>query len=167
MSKSVLIDTSFMIHLRKSDSSLHKRANEIFRSLIENQLIVFFSSISVAEYCIKDDFKNLPVNNIQLLTFNHKHATLSAKFDRIILNNIHPTPPRSERRIIRNDIYLMAQAETQKADVYITSDTKSKNKIYTPLKNEQVVSFKFMDMVNDELTSMFPDSSSNQMTLDL
>ena len=57
---SVILDTSFMIRLLSESDPLHSNAKGYFRYFLENNIPMYFSTVSIAEYCVKGDFYDLP-----------------------------------------------------------------------------------------------------------
>lgn len=64
---SVILDTSFMIRLLSESDKLHGNALGYFRYFLDNEIPMYFSTVSVAEYCVRGDFQDLPFQNIRIL----------------------------------------------------------------------------------------------------
>ena len=77
---SVILDTSFMIRLLSASDKLHPNALGYFRYFLEHNIPMYFSTVSVAEYCVKGDFQDLPFQNIRVLPFNIFHAKEAGRF---------------------------------------------------------------------------------------
>ena len=128
---SVILDTSFMIRLLNGNEPLHKNAMGYFRYFLENDIPMYFSTISIAEYCVRGDFDDLPFQNIRVLPFNILHAKLAGTFADILYKGrqtgLIVVP---DRVIIPNDSKLFAQGACE-GDIkyFVTSDTKSKANI--------------------------------------
>lgn len=71
---SVILDTSFMIRFLSKSDKLHDNALGYFRYFLEHDIPMYFSTISIAEYCVKGDFEDLPFQYIRVLPFNVFHA---------------------------------------------------------------------------------------------
>lgn len=155
MMHSVLLDTSFLIRLLNSNDSLHKNAIEYYKYFIENDIIMKFSTISIAEFCVRDEIENLPLKDLQIIPFNLDHAKTAGKFACSIFSqkNISQIPIRP-RAIIPNDAKLFAQAHLDKSIThFITSDTES-GKTIALLNNEIKTNFTFVD-INTAYTEVF------------
>ncbi len=50
---SVILDTSFMIRLLSESEKLHSNALGYFKYFLEHDIPMYFSTVSVAEYCVK------------------------------------------------------------------------------------------------------------------
>lgn len=147
MHSGVLLDTSFFIRLLNEEDVLHENAKAYFRYFVENDIVMKFSTVSIAEFCVKDELESLPLRNIQILPFNLDHAKIAGFFTKTIYNQkaINSTDIRP-RAIIPNDSKLFAQAHLDKSiHYYITSDVES-GKTINLLRDEIEVSFTFVDI---------------------
>jgi len=156
---SVLLDTSFFVRLLNDDDNLHINAKEYYKYFLENDIIMKISTISIAEFCVRDEIENLPLDTIQIIPFNLEHAKIAGLFakniflsKRIIDIEIRP------RAIIPNDSKLFAQAHVDKSiQQYITSDTESGKTIALLNKNIKT-NFTFVDIkhpVNEVFGTLF------------
>lgn len=159
MHRSVLLDTSFFIRLLNIEDSLHKNAKSYFKYFVENDIIMKFSTISVAEFCVRAEIENLPLENIQIIPFNINHAKTAGLFAKEIfkqkeITNLEIRP----RAIIPNDSKLFAQAHEEKSiNYYITSDSES-GKTIKLLKINLNTNFTFVDInipVNEVFGELF------------
>jgi hypothetical protein len=103
------------------------------------------STIVVAEYCVKGKYTELPLRNVQMVPFNFEHALRAGELSSIWLErkSQHELP---DRRIVLNDIKLMAQADKEsEIDTYITSDSDSK-RMYDFINKYSTLSFSFVDL---------------------
>lgn len=127
MKHSVLLDTSFFIRLLNDEDPLHKNALGYFKYFLENEIVLKFSTISIAEYCVRGKLEDLPLKNIQILPFNLKDAERTGEFASIIFNENKIGEERlSPRAIIPNDSKLFAQADIDKTIThFVTSDVRS------------------------------------------
>jgi len=147
MTHSVLLDTSFIIRLLNSEDPLHSYAKDYFRHFLENDIILKFSTISIAEYCVRGSIAELPLKNLHILPFNIDHAERAGLFAKILFENrdiiVGEIKPRA---IIPNDSKLFAQADTDKTvTYYITSDARSKS-LYNILNEKEKLRFQLIDL---------------------
>lgn len=128
---SVILDTSFMIRLLNESDRLHTNAKGYFRYFLENNIPMYFSTISIAEYCVRGDFFDLPFQNIRVLPFNIFHAKEAGYFaDVLFQSKSKGLIDIPDRLIIPNDSKLFAQgAIEQDIKYFITADLKSKRNI--------------------------------------
>lgn len=128
MKFSVLLDTSFFIRLLNDEDPLHKNAVGYYKYFLENEIVLKVSTITIAEYCVLGKIEDLPLKNIQILTFNLKEAEKTGEFAKILFReNRVSEDSLSPRAIIPNDSKLFAQADFDKTITYfVTSDKRSK-----------------------------------------
>lgn len=128
---SVILDTSFMIRLLTESSPLHPNAKGYFRYFLENDIPMYFSTVSIAEYCVKGAITDLPFNNLRVLPFNVLHAKEAGLFARTLFEaKSRGEVEVRDRLIIPNDSKIFAQGSVEKDIKYfVTSDVKSKRNI--------------------------------------
>lgn len=144
---SVLLDTSFMIRFLNQKEPLHKQAYDYFKFFLDNEITMCFSTISVAEYCVRGDFHDIPYLNIRILPFNIFDAKEAGKYAAILFDARAKGHIESvDRKIIPNDTKLFAQAAIDKKIKYfVTADTNSKKNIEI-LRKKCNADFEHMDI---------------------
>lgn len=152
---SVILDTSFMIRLLNEADVLHPNAKGYFRYFLDNDVPMYFSTVSIAEYCVKGDFYYLPFQNIRVLPFNIFHAKEAGLFAKTLFNarskGIIEMP---DRLIIPNDSKIFAQGSVEKDIRYfVTSDIKSGRNIDI-LRQECAAAIEHLD-INVPFTDRF------------
>ena len=122
----VLLDTSFIIRLLKTDDPLHANTKAWFRWLLDHKVPMHLSTISISEFCVKGSFDQLPLRNVRVLPFNWQHAQRSGEFARILLDQRKD----EERAVVINDIKLLAQADVEpRISHFLTKDQRLSAKI--------------------------------------
>lgn len=66
----ILLDTSFCIRLLKSNDVLHQNAKDYFKYFLDKKIEIYLSSIVIAEYSVKDDPTNLPLEFVKIIPFD-------------------------------------------------------------------------------------------------
>lgn len=103
------------------------------------------STISIAEYCVKGNYEEIPWRNLRVLPFNTSHAIKAGKFAKVVFDKKH-TLSITNRNIIPNDTKLFAQADVEvPIKAFLTSDTKCKG-IIELLKEEIPISFEVINI---------------------
>lgn len=142
---SILLDTSFFIRLLNEDDKLHLNALGYFKYCLEKDIILKCSTISIAEYCVRGNFDELPWRNLQVLPFNTDHGIRAGEFARIVFKE-KGRLEINNRNIIPNDSKLFAQADLDKSVThFMTSDQECK-KIYNIIADNASLSFKIIDI---------------------
>lgn len=152
---SVILDTSFMIRLLNECDRLHTNAKGYFRYFLENGIPMYFSTISIAEYCVRGDFYDLPFQNIRVIPFNVFHAKEAGYFaDTLFHAKSKGLIEITDRLIIPNDSKLFAQGSIeQDIKYFVTADVKSKKNIDI-LRKECHAEIEHLD-INTPYSSVF------------
>ena len=112
----------------------------------------------MAEYAVGDDPQNLPIDYVQIETFDFidaataglLHAELKGRKNNITGYN---------RRIIANDIKILAQIKNRKIDAIISKDVQSHSEYVAPLIKSSLLNVRFIDLnkkLNEILGELFP-----------
>ncbi len=158
--KTVFCDTSFFIRLLNADDPLHENALGYYRHFLVNGYEMYVSTIAVAEFCIRGKADNLPFENLCVSPFDLNHAILAGPCAKVLFDARSRGVVEFDHRIvITNDVKMMAQAQCEEADYYITSDSESR-KMYDVLKEAEMVSFKFINL-NDPYHSLTEKGMQN------
>ena len=115
------------------------------------------STIVIAEYAVGDDPANLPLNNLQIETFDFIDGKTAGHFHKEIKGNSDNIKGYS-RRIIANDVKIFAQIKTKNIDAFISKDVNSLKQYLTPLVNLNLLDVKFVDLntaLNKALGQLF------------
>src|SRR5690606_30474 len=87
--KSVLLDNSFVTRLLKSDDEFHQNVVDYFEYFLENNIVLYLSTIVVSEYAAADDPDNLlALNSFQLLEFDYMDAKVAGEFFALLKDDI-------------------------------------------------------------------------------
>ncbi|HCN85237.1 MAG TPA: PIN domain-containing protein [Anaerovoracaceae bacterium] len=156
--ESIMLDTSFCIRLMDENSDLHSNALEYFKFFLQEKIVVHISTIVVAEYAVGDDPQNLPLNNLQIETFDFRDAATAGEFHRELKGN-KTNIAGYNRRIIANDVKILAQIKSREIGAIISKDVESITKYVNPLINSNLLNVRFIDMnkrLNEQLGELFP-----------
>jgi len=154
---SVMLDTSFCIRLMDKNDPLHQNAFDYFRYFITEKISMHISTIAVAEYAVGDDPANLPINNLQIETFDFLDGETAGNFHREIKGDSNKIEAYN-RSIVVNDVKILAQIKTKKIHAIISKDLNSLKKYIMPLTNRNLLDVKFIDLntpLNQALGQLF------------
>lgn len=147
-----MLDTSFLIRLLKEDDPLHANAKSYYQYLLENNFVLYISTVAVAEYCVKGELDQLPFECVRVVPFNLDHAEKAGLFARTLYHaksNDQYFP--EQRLIIPNDSKIFAQAALIGALYFVTADTES-SKAIDILAKENAFTVTHVD-IHEPLTS--------------
>ncbi|MEO6903024.1 MAG: hypothetical protein ABI315_07715 [Bacteroidia bacterium] len=142
---SILLDTSFCIRLLKSNDYLHQNAKDYFKYFLEKKIEIFLSSIVVAEYSVKDDPANLPLEFVKIIPFDFFDGKTAGEFHSILLNHKEQVA-NIERNVIKDDCKLIAQLFNRNIQGYITKDRKSFSQIIAPIQTSKSFEIELLDL---------------------
>ena len=119
MHDGALLDTSFFLRFLNEKDDLFKNADKYYKYFLSKEIILFISTISIAEYCVGGTLDQLPFKNLIVLPFNIKHAEKAGEFGKILYEARKDKKLEvDERPIILNDAKLFAQAHTDERTNY-------------------------------------------------
>lgn len=143
--KSILLDNSFITRLLKRDDEFHQNVVDYFQYFLENNTILYLSTIVVSEYAVADNPDNLlSLNSFQLLEFDYGDAKIAGEFFAHLKEDTE-LRKTEERKVIINDLKLFAQIHNRGIDAFITKDRNALPKMILPLKNKGL-NFQYLDL---------------------
>ena len=140
---SILLDTSFCIRLLKNNDPLHQNAKDYFKYFLEQKIEIYLSSIVVAEYSVKDDATNLPLEFVKIIPFDFFDGKTAGEFHSILIAQKEQMV-NIERNVIKDDCKLIAQIFNRKIQGYITKDKKSFHQIIKPITESKIFSLELL-----------------------
>lgn len=154
---SVMLDTSFCIRLMDRNDSLHQNALDYFKYFLNEKISLHISTIIVAEYGVGDDPTNLPLNNLQMESFDFFDGKTAGLFHKEIFGHKSNIPDYN-RRIVANDVKILAQIKNKNNEAIISKDLKSIKEYISPLEKANLLQLKFIDLnspLNHALGQLF------------
>jgi len=150
--KSIMVDTSYCIRLMDKSDALHPNALDYFKYCLLNKISLHLSTIAIAEYAVGDNPANLPLNNFQIEAFDFLDAKIAGSFHREIRGS-QTNIPNYNRRIIANDVKMLAQISNKNIEAIISKDVASFRQYIQPLTAANLLNIKFFDL-NTPLNSI-------------
>lgn len=142
---SVLLDTSFCIRLLKSNDDLHQNAKDYFKYFLEKKIDIYLSSIVIAEYSVKSDPANLPLEFVKIIPFDFFDGKTAGEFHSILLEH-KDLVKEIGRDVIKDDCKIIAQLFNRNIQGYITKDRKSFSKFFAPIQSSKVFQVELLDL---------------------
>ena len=150
----VLLDTNFVIQFMNERDERHSEIRVFFRTFLEKDFRLKFSTISIAEYCVQGKLEELPLRNLEILPFNVPHAKVAGELTRW-LKSSDLLVDSAERPSIKDDAKLLAQLQTEsELTAFATSDKRLLATITRLKANGNLRDFEVFD-TNDNSASVF------------
>lgn len=147
MKKGVLLDTSFFVRMIEPDGPLQAQSIKYFNWFIQHDYELVVSTISIAEYCVRGRFNDLPFSVLKVLPFKLMHTEKAGMLAlQVFSARSEGSIQLAQRHVIPNDTKLFAQADIEpQIKHYVTSDVRSL-KIYQALSKDSPLNFEFIDL---------------------
>jgi predicted nucleic acid-binding protein len=129
----VSLDTSFLISFADPSRPNHAIAVEYFRHCLAQRIPMWISTVAAGEFEVKQPISDLPLQNFRIQPYNLPHAIRAAALFRS-LNEGNAASAEDTRRIIINDLKIIAQAEEEQISVVLTEDANTLLRIATRLR---------------------------------
>ncbi len=106
------------------NDALHQNALDYYKFFLAEKISIHISTIVVAEYAVGDDPRNLPSSNLQIESFDFLDGATAGQFHKAIKGDIANVQDYN-RRIIANDVKILAQVQNKKIEGIISKDVKN------------------------------------------
>ncbi len=144
--RKIFLDTSFLNRLAQRTDPDHENAKNYYRRFRDGGSKFLISTIVVAEYGVGAPITSLPLRDAQLIPFNFSHAQLTAEFAKAAFEARRQGVLKLEKRVvIPNDTKLLAQAESEKVDLFIGRDDNCEA-VWRFLKVQGFINFDYLDL---------------------
>jgi len=141
--KSILLDTSFLIRLSKTDDEFHITVKDYLHYFLENKIILYLSTIAMSEYSVMNEPDNLiGLGCFRIIEFDLKDA-IKAGLYRKELKGINT---KDKRNIVINDLKLLAQIQNRNIHAIISKDKEMLSTMIKPLKEKKHLQCAFFDL---------------------
>jgi predicted nucleic acid-binding protein len=135
----VSLDTSFLISFVDNRRVHHSIAVDYFRHCITESIPLWISVVAAGEFEVRQRITDLPLRNFRILPYNLPHAIRAAS----LFNGLHKPevqPGPDARKIIINDLKIIAQAEEEGIPIILTEDQHTLSNIATRLNSNGLIS---------------------------
>jgi hypothetical protein len=139
----VSLDTSFLISFADPSRSNHAIAVDYFRHCLAQQIPMWISTVAAGEFEVKQPISDLPLQNFRIQPYNLPHAIRAAALFRS-LNEGKTTSADDTRRIIINDLKIIAQADEDQIAMILTEDANTLSRIATRLRQRNASSVRVL-----------------------
>ncbi len=159
----VSLDTSFLISFADPDRKNHAVALDYFRHCLTRQIPMWISTIAAGEFAVGQPVSDLPLQNFRVQPYNLPHAIRAAAlFKALREQNV---PPTENRRIIVNDLKIIAQAEEDQISIIITEDASTLTRFAARLRQRDLVSVRALLLSEGFTPGRLENPDQGELTL--
>ena len=127
----VSLDTSFLISFADPTRQHHAAALGYFRHCLAERFPMWISTVAAGEFEVGQPIEDLPLQNFRIQPYNLPHARKAATLFRAARAGAGAQDPR---RIIVNDLKILAQAEEDGTPFVITEDENTLSRMAERLR---------------------------------
>lgn len=157
-----LLDTSFLITLVDARRPNHEVAHKYYRQMLDDNVVMYFSTIVASEFAIKQPITDLPLKNFRIVPFNIVHSVEAAKLWNLIQRNLDEA-----RHVIRDDVKLIAQASKESINFIITEDAGTLYKYCDRLRIANIIQVCPIKLIDGFDSSTFKADGQRGLELDI
>lgn len=144
----VSLDTSFLISFVDPSRPHHAIAVDYFRHCSAKQIPMWISVIAAGEFEVKQPISDLPLQNFRIQPYNLPHAIRAAALFRSLQSGDAHSGADDTRKIVINDLKIIAQAEDENISVILAEDARTLSKIATRLRQVNAASVRVLLLKN-------------------
>jgi predicted nucleic acid-binding protein len=141
--RSVLLDNSFCLRLVNDNDAFHQNAKDYFNYFLDNQITMYLSNITFAEYCVVNSPQDFPLKQVRTLTFDMRDATKAGEIWNFVHYQKLAKDTTKTRDAIKDDCKLFAQICNREIDAFVSKDKKSYEKYIQPISEHTTLKCKF------------------------
>ena len=147
---SVLLDNSFCLRLVDPQNEYHQNVREYFEYFKSQKILMYLSSITVAEYSVRNRLQDFPLQEVRQIVFDVRDGIKAGQIWDFVHREKLGKNSGNSRDAVKDDCKLFAQICNRKIDAFISKDRKAYNTYVLPIQNSQVLDcrFDFIDLTN-------------------
>jgi len=126
---------------------------------------MWISVVAAGEFEVKQPVSDLPLQNFRIQPYNLAHAIRAAALLRSLQAHNSQPVENNARKIIINDLKIIAQAEEEKIPVILTEDANTLSKIVTRLRQSNATSAYFLLLKDGFTPGKLGNPDQNEFTL--
>lgn len=159
---SALLDTSFLITLVDANRPQHEVAHKYYRQMLDEHIVMYFSTIAASEFAIGQPITDLPLKNFRTIPFNIVHSVEAAKLWNLIQRDSGDT-----RHVIRDDVKLIAQASKESISFILTEDAGTLYKYCERLRTAGFIQVRPIKLIDGFDSSAFQANGQRGLELEV
>lgn len=123
----VSLDTSFLISFVDPSRPNHEIAVEYFQLCQRQQIPIQLSVVAAGEFEVEQPVTDLPLKAFRIVNYNLMHAMRAGQLYKALKQT--STNEIGVRKVIINDLKIIAQAAEEEAAVILTEDSNTLQKM--------------------------------------
>ncbi|MGN6644725.1 MAG: type II toxin-antitoxin system VapC family toxin [Verrucomicrobiota bacterium] len=161
----VSLDTSFLISFADPSRPHHAIAVDYFRHCLAQRIPMWISVIAAGEFEVKQSVSDLQLQYFRIQPYNLPHAICAAALLRSLQADSLQPVENNARRIVINDLKIIAQAEEEKIPVILTEDANTLSKIVARLRQANATSTHVLLLKDGFTPGKLENPDQNEFTL--
>lgn len=131
----VSLDTSFLISFADPTRPNHAVAFEYFQHCQNEEIPMHLSVVAAGEFEVGQPVTDLPLELFRIVNYNLMHARRAGQYFKALSKSDSMKP--GNRRLIINDLKIIAQAAEEEVTVILTEDSNTLQKLCRRLHKEE------------------------------
>ena len=132
----VSLDTSFLISFADPSRPNHAIALQYFQHCQNEMIPMHLSVVAAGEFEVGQPVTDLPLQLFRVVNYNMMHARRAGQFFKALSKSDSAEP--GIRRVIINDLKIIAQAAEEEVTVILTEDSNTLQKLCHRLQGEGI-----------------------------
>jgi len=161
----VSLDTSFLISFADPSRPRHAIAVDYFRHCHAQRIPMWISVIAAGEFEVKQPVSDLQLQYFRIQPYNLPHAIRAAALLRSLQAGTAQPAEHDTRKIIINDLKIIAQAEEEKIPVILTEDANTLSKIVARLRQANATSVRVLLLKDGFVPGKLENPDQGELTL--
>jgi predicted nucleic acid-binding protein len=161
----VSLDTSFLISFADPNRPHHAIAVDYFRHCLAQRIPMWISVIAAGEFEVKQPVSDLQLQYFRIQPYNLPHAIRAAALLRSLQAGNSQPVENDARRIVINDLKIIAQAEEEKISVILTEDANTLSKIVVRLRQANAASVRVLLLKDGFAPGKLENPDQGELTL--
>ena len=161
----VSLDTSFLISFADPSRPHHAIAVDYFRHCLAQRIPMWISVVAAGEFEVKQPVSDLPLQNFRIQPYNLPHAIRAAALLRSLRAENSHSGADDTRRIIINDLKIIAQSEEEKISVILAEDASTLSKIAARLRQANTASVRVLLLKDGFKPGKLENPDQDELTL--
>ncbi len=158
----VSLDTSFLISFADPTRPHHAAALEYFRHCLAERFPMWISTVAAGEFEVGQPIEDLPLQNFRIQPYNLPHARKAATLFRAARAG---AGAQESRRIIVNDLKILAQAEEDGIPFVIPEDENTLSRMAERLRANGLLAVRVLLLRDGFLPENLTNAGGVQISL--